>query len=719
MTTQQTSIHLNSDRPLENPKDDLLGYDAFARNLAEGIFNTPSPEGLVVALYGVWGSGKSTVLNFVKKYLADKKPQQRPTIVSFNPWWFSTDDDLARNFLLELRSQLDGAWSKRGNSFRQKLQPLAILADLVGEVPIPVVSSTAKAAAKGVKALKPAEINVQKLKARVGNLLKKNDKRIVVFVDDIDRLTDEQIRQVFRVIKALADFPNVVYVLAFDRAVVARALTTANRINGNEYLEKIVQVPFDLPLPEENAIHQLLTKGLDDVVGKGPDGVFDQEHWAQVYNDGLRGFFQTPRNVIRLLNSLLITYPPVSQEVNPIDFIAIETLRIFETPVYETIRRNRDMFAGTLGPNEFRAGQIASHKPFHEAWLGIVSSDRQKFVKALVTELFPKLKGVWSTSSYGSEPFLVWRRQMRIVVPESFDVYFRLAVPTGKLTNQELQAIVSSAFDENRFATTLLNLAHTDPSKLRTVLDRLQDFVSEEIPIDNIPAVVSTLISHGDEFDASAKQIPKTAFDIPSSWYRYFLVVRLLQRIDEAARFQLLSHIFTTGAGLSSITDQLISLGHEHGLFDSTSPKPESERLVNTEQLSSLSMIVVNRIRTAADDGSLWQATELVPVLRVWRDLSIDEEVVEWVKNQCKNDSKLILFLRKLGTHLIVVNDGRRGLSLNLAAVKPYLDPENVLTRLKAMLQGDKLNQDDEKLIKMIIEGYDSMKDGNQSSNEE
>jgi predicted KAP-like P-loop ATPase len=58
------------DRPGANPeRDDQLGYAPFAKNLAQAIARITPTDGLVLALYGPWGSGKSTVLNFVESYL--------------------------------------------------------------------------------------------------------------------------------------------------------------------------------------------------------------------------------------------------------------------------------------------------------------------------------------------------------------------------------------------------------------------------------------------------------------------------------------------------------------------------------------------------------------------------------------------------------------------------------------------------------------------------
>jgi len=97
-----------TDKPLEDPKDDRLGYAVFARHLAESICKMVPPEGLVIAIYGSWGSGKTTLLNFLAHYLQEKPKDEQPIIVRFNPWWFSGSGDLLYRFFNEFSTAILG-----------------------------------------------------------------------------------------------------------------------------------------------------------------------------------------------------------------------------------------------------------------------------------------------------------------------------------------------------------------------------------------------------------------------------------------------------------------------------------------------------------------------------------------------------------------------------------------------------------------------------------
>jgi len=99
-------IPLSPDRPSSDPKFDLYGHAPFAESLAKSIQSYSDVDGLVLALYGPWGSGKSTVLAYVVTYLQKQPKKDQPLIVSFNPWWFSGQDNLAHAFLGQLRAVL-------------------------------------------------------------------------------------------------------------------------------------------------------------------------------------------------------------------------------------------------------------------------------------------------------------------------------------------------------------------------------------------------------------------------------------------------------------------------------------------------------------------------------------------------------------------------------------------------------------------------------------
>lgn len=100
--------------------------------------------------------------------------------------------------------------------------------------------------------------DLQDIKNKIIEKMTEENLKIIVSIDDIDRLSEDEIIAVFQLVKALADFPKTIYLLAFDYDVVVKALGKVQHGDGKEYLEKVIQVPFEIPAPSMESIHDAL-----------------------------------------------------------------------------------------------------------------------------------------------------------------------------------------------------------------------------------------------------------------------------------------------------------------------------------------------------------------------------------------------------------------------------------------------------------------------------
>lgn len=430
---------LSADRPSTDPKDDLFGHAPFAKSLADSICRYPGSDGLVLALHGPWGSGKSTVLGYVSHYIEQPPEECRPAIVTFNPWWFSGQENLARAFLGQLQAVLPA----KSEKFKKLGDLLGDFAEGIGGM-IDLSGMTGGSAGKFGKligmATKRKPKDVPALKSEISKILKEAGKRILVVIDDIDRLTPEETRQLFTVIKALADFPNVVYLLAFDRDVAAHAIEQQSGLPGKRYLEKIIQVPFELPPVDRVALRAALFRRLDQVLGDTSDGLFDQSYWTNVFHDGIDPLIQVPRDVVRFANTLSVTYPAVRGEVNPVDFIALEAIRVFLPDLYDIVRTSPEWFSGH-NRNDRYEGDGSAAQAFHQQWMNEIPEALRASTQALLERIFPKI----GRMGYGADWLAEWRRNLRACHPDVFPIYFRLTVSPGAVRRSEMMALLSLA----------------------------------------------------------------------------------------------------------------------------------------------------------------------------------------------------------------------------------------------------------------------------------
>jgi predicted KAP-like P-loop ATPase len=408
---------LSPDLPLRNAADDRLGYAHFSRLIANAVAGMMPDEGVVMALHGRVGSGRSSVVNFVRRQL-EEVPH---TVVSeWSPWRYAASDDLAGRFLASLLPTLAPGVDPRG-------EPAA-------------------------------------LRAEAADTLRRERTRHLVVIDDLDRVGPDRLAEAVRLISAVADLPNVVYLLVLDRASA-----------GAADIAPLVQVPFDLPLPE--GLTQMLFDELRGLMEANPHSApVSEEHWDMVFSPGIESLIETPRDVVRLMNVLRLTYPPVCGELNPVDFIAIEALRVFLPEVYDTVRRNGAVFAGE--PRAVAvAGASAETREFHDAWAAPLPDRVREPAQTLILRLFPAVPdfpGAVVSRDLGGNP----RHELRVASPELFDAYFNFVVPETTVSNAEMDAHMSHLDDRAAFAALLLRLAaERDTSgapRVTAFLDRLR-----------------------------------------------------------------------------------------------------------------------------------------------------------------------------------------------------------------------------------------------------
>ncbi|WP_437770362.1 KAP family P-loop NTPase fold protein [Arthrobacter sp. KNU40] len=231
------------DNPITSSADDVLDRTTIAHDFAKSIRNLDASEGVVIGVLGAWGHGKSSFINLMKEQFV---AEPALTVIDFNPWMFSGSQQLVDFFFKEVASELR---LKNKDSFGDIADGLDAYGDVLSPIAIlPFVGAwwdrSFKAVRAAAKWAKDRRQGTKSLREKVSDALRELDQPIVVVIDDIDRLGTDEIRDMFKLVRLTASFPNLVYLLAFDRKRVEQALDETN-VPGRAYLEKIVQLSFD------------------------------------------------------------------------------------------------------------------------------------------------------------------------------------------------------------------------------------------------------------------------------------------------------------------------------------------------------------------------------------------------------------------------------------------------------------------------------------------
>ncbi len=702
--TVEPCCTLSADKPLTDPQDDQLGYANFARHLASSLTTMVPAEGFVVAIYGPWGSGKTTLLNFLFHYFKQAPPDEQPIIVPFNPWWFSGHEKLTKHFFDQFQASLAGSDLALAGLEKK----IAEFADMVSELPasihIPYIA-IGKVAVEFTP-LKPAIKNVVKLKMEIAEELRKQSRRIFVTVDDIDRLSPEEVRQLFGVIKSIADFPNIIYLLTFDKRVVIEALRETQGNSGESYLEKIVQSPFELPLPDRCSLYRLLLGNLEAIMAGTPAELFDQTYWANVFMKGIEHFISTPRKINLLTNTLRITYSAVRGEVNPVDFIGIETLRIFCSDAYNMIRTYPAKFTG----RELVTSKIEQLRIFHESWITQVAEEDREAVKGLLARLFPKLENVWEDLGFDLPLEATWRKQLRICSPDIFPIYFHLALPQGTISNAEIMAILFLVDQPQAFSARLLDLATQvrldGRNRLNAFLERLLDYTGKEIAPESIPSILLSLLDVGDQL-LEPEDEPMGRLHIGNDQRMAQIIWQLLQRLPAETRFDVLRHAITKVRAVYTSTRLVMVLGKLDGKRAGEG-RPEANKLIRHDDQVNLEALVLAKIRDAAKGEALLNCPKLPELLSMWKNLAGEAEPKNWVTQVAGDDGNLLKLLEQFlekdfSQTMIKADDGLRH-RLNHKALEHFLEAGSMLDRTRTLMKRHQLSELQQVALRQFIE---------------
>lgn len=696
--------HLSPDQPLSDPEKDVLGYAPFAQTLARSLQRMMPTEGLVIALYGRWGAGKSTVLNFVEYYLSQDSGNQNsntsPIWFQFNPWWFSGREDLTLKFFSQMRAQV-------GDKIPAVREHLANFGEALSSVPteylelLPYVGSYMGRAHKALKMLKGAreEKDVIALKGKIADELEGLDRKIIVVIDDIDRLTPREIQTLFRTIKAVADFPNVVYLVAFDKDVVEKALKTRFENRGSKYIDKIVQVPFTLPKPKPSGIQELLTSKLTQVLADAPEDRFDRRYWTNIYSSGLRQLISTPRDVHRLVNSLSVTFPGVADEVNPVDFVAIEAIRLHYPSLYSHIRGSRKFLTSSTQSEDnpfLGMGNLPKDEKQEtlEHWLSTVPDTERENAERLIMTLFPHF--LTEPNQVGEGQEARWRRRHRICSSEYFDVYFRLSLEGVAMTSSETSKLIEATQDAEKLSELLADYATQhdgdDRTKAGLALDRLLDYTLDDtFPEDRISSIVKALFDVGDKLiDVEDEIRSKDLFPIDNNLRIEVIIHEVLPCLPREDRLRIAKEAIESGDSVATAISTLTASGQQLGRYGAEEPSLESQQLFDEDGQNALEDAALEKIVGAAEEGNLSDVPRITQVLRRWKDWGDEEEMRHWLKSALEDDGSFMSFLTTFAHHRRTSSSRgtRRHLRLDPRAVEEFIDTETVLERIQD-LKGD------------------------------
>ena len=315
---QQKGVH-NSIRgfevecPCTFKDNDLLGRRKEARDLAEMIFHTDTARAaFTLGLTAPWGAGKTSFMLAMQKYLRDNHSSEI-ILIDFNPWMYRKAPNLTQIFFEELSRALAPYSSALASGFMQYVDYILSKENNTW------IQLGARLLPQGFKAKSTSE-QYNFLEKEIGKLRRK----IMIFIDDVDRLDGEELTELFSLVRNISSFPNMSYILAYDKKYVTTQLNNKFDKDTNRYMEKIVQ--------EEYPLAKITPKQLEDalmaLLEKHSQGYPHLKEDIQKSGIQIEQHLPTLRAIKRIYNVLLSTPQDLRERIVHFDWFVIELIRI-------------------------------------------------------------------------------------------------------------------------------------------------------------------------------------------------------------------------------------------------------------------------------------------------------------------------------------------------------------------------------------------------------
>lgn len=614
-----------SDKPISSNSDDLLKRSGFAKLLAETIANLDKADTFTVGVFGKWGSGKTSVVKMMLQALEKQQDcaneNDKIIVVHFEPWNFTDTNQLLNQFFARLSNEFrrkgDKGLKAVGDAL-EKYSDAFTLAELIPDFGIKgsLISFFGKNGAAAVGKFLKQRVDasdVQSQKEYVIRLLEKQKSKILVVIDDIDRLSNEQIRQVFQLVTSVAKFPNTTYLLVFDKDIVVKALEQVQEGSGEDYLEKVIQMSIQIPDIQRTSLRQIFFNRLDAIVETYAEVNFNKLHWQNVYNPCIDPFIKHIRDINRLCNAVEFKLSAISGEVDFTDLVAITALEIGMPTVYEWVKENKGVVTGDGSQYSFGTRDRKPHewyKVYEEQLAAVLpknssmKSDQSDVDLALkcLSHIFPHFgQKIGKTYEVFSRDQL--RKNNQIAHPDKFDRYFHLTVDYIGFRKTDVKAAIQMMSSEE-FSSFLL-----EKDREATSYEFLEEVrvAIEDIPLDRVKVLIQALLQSASQLDSKSE---RSIFSLRSQDEAEYVICDLFERIpmQERQQFMLDSVGSAHCENLTTIADIINMLELAHGrLAANGQERSDFKKLLSIDGIAALENIFVARVKELLNDRSLFE----------------------------------------------------------------------------------------------------------------
>lgn len=720
----------DGDQSIKSSAEDRLGFCEVAQALANAIAGISSDKSFIFGLEGKWGSGKSSLLALTEEALQDLPEVNRPIVIRFRPWLVGSRDALLSYLFSELNKAITAVEKSKGNIGAERRQQakrarkaLRQFASGIGKIGgIIEVAGDASGFApvrflgQGFKSLQnlgeEKAPKLEDLKAALIEALRNLDVKFLVTIDDVDRLEPDEIVEILRLAKSVADLPNVSYLLCYDSDILAQSVQSVGNIDdGKTYLEKILQLTINVPTPEPFQLRNWFASE----VGKELEGyAFDAERLRTVIDFEGGRQLRTPRSVKKTLDSIRFVLPSLIEVgIDFADLVWVVLVKDGNHDLYRWIEK----YSSTVAALSMGYASVSEEEKKAEREKLFSSVPDGQFDDLMYRSFFSSmLPGV--DMGYDAETKLTICgkysdterdraiRERRLSSPDHYRYYFAFAPPTHALRQRDVGEFWNACEQSAEAVGALLvdwheTIVANGLSKADVLFERLSVLNVTEKPSQQLAHL---LIGLSNCMDRIFQIRPIKGFEFFSFWGRVEKFIRkLVAGLDGDARFETVRLMFAEGQAIGWLTDVIRRETFAHGVYGKK-PKPEEQWYISADEFSEASAAMLRRYRQLSFD-ELKTTPRPISLLFAWAQLG-DAEGPKALLGQKLEDDEGFIEVLELLTNTIGTSMGETN-SFSVDNVAPFLDYDNAITRLKNIADGDgELRVRARKLTRAVEEAF-------------
>ncbi|WP_425663233.1 KAP family P-loop NTPase fold protein [Gardnerella piotii] len=698
-----------ADKPIEKADEDLLGRSDFAKQFGKSICEYDSKDGLVIGLYGKWGSGKTSIINMaiseipvveaqkienekwysrvykrIKKIFTSQKIKEEnqcyyPIVIKFSPWNYSDKNNLISLFFNELKNKLGVAKGEENKGkIGKAISQYSDIIDVLSFIPVagPAIAPILKTISKSKGAKLMQAPSLYEAKEKLCKALEDFNHKIIVFIDDIDRLTTPQIKDIFQLVKQVGDFPSIIYVLTMDREIVCNALSEYHNIDGDEYLKKIVQVSFEVPEIDRSLLPEILKGRLSKVIHKNDceEEFENNNYFEKVLEYCVNPYIKNIRDINRLLNAFQFKYGALWKETSFVDLLAITAIEIFEPKLYEWIIDNAIYVCGPQSYDDLRKYEKRTYEYYKNEFkqLGLNSESSMQ----MIILMFPSFaRSIHYIGEYSHPDDLQLLRDNRISSVEKFDLYFMFDMNRIKVSREKIYDCLYK-YDKNLLISTVKNI--NSQGNLDYLLRNMESLFDKE-HYERFKFVAFTLVNLYGEFVNKVTERNKIN-NISDSVLKFVLC--FIKTIDsECKRYEIIYSILKNSnkSNIGLIADILNQEEMAFGRFGNKTERTDLQ-FVSLKHLEYLEKIYIDKIELISKSENMINIGRFSKAFYLWEDL--DKEGAENYVKKLFNDK--VSKLKFICTKAYFFRDSNDyGWDFNLESYSGYISRKDLYNEIK------------------------------------